>query len=78
MTIYEELKAAGCEIDNHESDLYVKATPKAREITKNCKGRSFFISQIDRELWIDLPFRYDPFWDMVEKKAADRRKAEGE
>ena len=28
--LYDALVAAGCEIDNHESDLYVRATPQAR------------------------------------------------
>lgn len=30
-----------------------------------------FISQIDKTLWYDIPFAYDPFWEKVE--AASRR-----
>lgn len=32
--LYQELKEAGCEMDNHESDLYVKATMTSFEIIK--------------------------------------------
>ena len=62
-TLYAALVAAGCEIDNHESDLYVKATPEAIALTKDEPNRSFFTSNIDGARWIDLPFRYQPFWD---------------
>ena len=63
MTLYETLKAAGCEIDSHKSDLYVRDTPKALEILKEY-GRekdSRFRSQLDGSIWIDVPFHYDPF-----------------
>lgn len=62
MSIYEKLLAAGCTMDNHESDLYVKATMKACAMTKGQPGRSFFRSQTDGTLWIEIPFAYDPFW----------------
>jgi len=67
--LYHELKEAGCEIDNHESDLYVKDTDKSRKIiTKH--GLKFdgwtvqgFRSQIDGERWFDIPFAFTPYWD---------------
>lgn len=63
MSIYTELKDAGCELDNHETDLYVKLCPKAIEIIRDMEpvvGRSTFMS--DGELWMDIPFAYDPAW----------------
>lgn len=63
MDLYEELKKAGCEMDNHESDLYVKATEEARQLTVNEPNRSFFRSEIDGEMWIELPFRFSLWWE---------------
>jgi hypothetical protein len=59
--VYARLVAAGCEVDHHESDLYVKDSPTARAITQD-QNRSFFRSQVDGEMWIELPFLYTPFW----------------
>jgi hypothetical protein len=82
-TLYQRLKDAGATLDNHASDLYVLATPKAREIIfayfKEL-GRptvlSMFRSQIDGEFWYDLPFMYAPFWDAVEqRRQRDAREA---
>jgi len=66
-SIFEILKERGIPTDHHESDLYVKATPEAIELTKDFESREFFTSNIDGERWIDLPFRYDPFWDEKQK-----------
>ena len=62
-SLYTKLRAAGCEIDHHESDLYVKATPEARALTSGHKNRSFFRSAVDGQTWIELPFEYMPFWE---------------
>lgn len=53
------------EIDHHNSDLYVKATPKAKEIFKkygvhNHPLVSTFIDQVTHTRWFDLPFAYCP------------------
>lgn len=69
MSIYEALKKAGCEIDNHESDLYVRATPEARNTIavyreKN-KGHPFcvdYFTGTDGLGWLEIPFLYDPWW----------------
>ena len=73
-SIYTILKEKGIPTDHHESDLYVKATPEAIELTKDFESRTFFKSNIDGELWIDLPFRYDPFWIAKEKLASGKEK----
>lgn len=64
MTIYQELKQAGCTIDHHESDLYVKNDPSSREIIARWKeptAKSFW-SDLDQSWWTEIPFAYDPFW----------------
>jgi hypothetical protein len=71
MTLYQELVNAGCEIDNHESDLHVKECDKAMSIIFNhffsagstMKIPSKFVSNIDGSTWWDIPFAYDPFWN---------------
>ena len=63
MTIYEQLKAAGVPLDHHESDLYARVEPKSRAIVAaNYPSAKMFRSQIDGELWYDIPFAYDPWW----------------
>lgn len=72
-SLYAQLKAAGCAIDNHESDLYVRDSETARRIIKavNDAGREGNLGQrwatsafrgTDGHVWIDIPFAYDPWW----------------
>ncbi len=65
MSLYKELKAAGIETDNHESDLYVKDSPEAREIVHRHRPEAprAFRSEVDGEIWLDVPFAFEPFWD---------------
>lgn len=61
-SLYERLKSAGCDLDSHESDLYVKDTPEARKIIRQYKqeagilgdglGIRRAVSQSDR--WLDV------------------------
>jgi len=65
MDIYEEIIKAGLLINHHESDLYVKKTPESEKIINNYLFKNSvttFISQIDGEIWYDMPFVYTPFW----------------
>lgn len=72
-TIYEECRAAGCRIGNHESDLYIRADEIGRKVVKAAidDGRiprgnvTLFRSEVPeerRQLWYELPFAYDPWW----------------
>ena len=69
--LYAELKAAGCEIDNHESDLYVRSTPHSERIVYQSGPAAYwssfparrFMSNLDGKLWIEVPFAFTPFWD---------------
>lgn len=79
-TIYTALRAAGCEIDSYESDLYVRDTETARTVISdwvhagklNWKSYSYFTCRRTNTQWIDIPFAYDPFW---EQKAQERMAA---
>jgi hypothetical protein len=67
MSLYSDLIAAGCEIDHHESDLYVKVTPQSRPIIERhvwvgkFHSATLFYSK-DGAQWWDVPFAYEPFW----------------
>lgn len=73
ITLYERLMEAECEIDHHESDLYVVATPKAREIVSQYAkevGHAVFDSYIgaDGRTWLDCWFLYEPWWERRVRK----------
>lgn len=76
--LYNRLFAAGCQMDSHESDLYVKATPTALAVVEQFEkeghptNRSFFTSQVDNERWVELPFSFAPYWEA----RADRREGD--
>lgn len=64
--LYDEVVRRGLEHDHHESDLYLKDTPAARQLL-TCYFRSLasvtrFIHQAQRTPWFDIPFAYAPFW----------------
>ena len=71
MSIHEQLKAAGCEIHNHESDLYVPVD----EISAPIVNAWEFKNQVERfpdatngRLMYCLPFAYDPYWNRLEDR----------
>jgi hypothetical protein len=64
--LYQKFVDAGCEMDTHESDLYVKVTPESQAIVDGYEYANTvptFISNIDQEKWFDIPFGNKPFWD---------------
>jgi len=61
-SLHQQLLAAGTELDSHESDLYAKVTPESTRIVRE-SGHSSSVFMSDGEMWYDLPFAYDPFWD---------------
>lgn len=63
VSVYRQLRNACCKIENHESDLYVEATPIAHGIVKASGWNySFFKDAIDGTTWLEVPFGYEPFW----------------
>jgi len=64
MTVYEDLKKAGCQIESYESDLYVRSTPESQTIVSRSGYHwEYFRDSIDGSLWIDIPGAFDPFWE---------------
>jgi len=67
MSLYQELKAAGVPMANHESDLYVPDTEQVRAIldkypvSKSNARR--FTNQVEGGTWIDIPFAFEPWWE---------------
>src|SRR3546814_3857609 len=67
-SLYRRLRAAGCEMDHHESDLYVRSTSEASaiiaayEASGGITNKSAFRSAVDGLPWLELPFHYEPHW----------------
>jgi hypothetical protein len=68
--LYALLAAAGCEIDHHESDLYVKATPEAIALVK-ASGWTYEWFRSDGASWLDVAFGYTPWWVAREEGKQD-------
>ena len=72
-TIYEKatVKMHPNEVSNHESDLYIKKTPISDALVEKYDFKSIvkiFHCQENGELWYDIPFAFDPFWNKLNKK----------
>jgi len=66
MDLYTAAKKAGLEIDHHESDLYLKHSEQATNLIAvydTGNTATVFRSEIDGELWWDIPFAYLPYWE---------------
>lgn len=66
MSIYEDMKALGVEIDHHESDLYVPVTAETRAVVNAYEFKTN-VTQFRSEIephgqWFDIPFAYEPHW----------------
>jgi hypothetical protein len=71
MSIYTELLEKGVALDHHATDLYAKVTPASRAIVEAYEFRNnvkTFTSQIDGELWYDIPFAYEPEWNRTRQQ----------
>lgn len=71
-SIYEKAKAIlpKEDIDHHETDLYLRVSPKSTELVNSMKYRNSgmittFKDNIDGDMWYDLPFCY-PYVDRRE------------
>ena len=66
-TLYKALVSAGVPVDNQESDLYFQATKAALDVLKGFptqqKNAKTFVHQQLAQLWVDVPFAYDPWWE---------------
>ena len=61
-SVYKALKDAGCTIDHHQSDLYVRDTTEARQILNAYGQRFTAFKDSERAAWLEAPFAYDPYW----------------
>jgi hypothetical protein len=73
MTLYTKALAYGLQIDNWQSDLYIKYSPKAKSIieqfaTKEEMANLRQFVGTDKEIWLEIPFAYDPYWTTKEGK----------
>lgn len=77
--LYEEAVKQKIEMDNHESDLYLKVTPESMRLIaayefKRCVKK--FKSNIDNTWWFDIPFGYSPFWEKAAKRGQEKAERE--
>ena len=65
-SIYREALAAGLEMGNHESDLYLLDGDQARAILNRhgATSATLFRSETDGQFWWDVPFMFEPFWSL--------------
>lgn len=64
--LYRHVLEQGIEHDSHASDLYIKVDSRSQDLVQQYKFRTnvtTFTSQIDKQLWYDIPFAYQPFWE---------------
>lgn len=62
-TLYEDLVAAGLEVSNWQSDLYVPATEEGKEIFRgHQQAPCGFRSNADGSWMLEAPFQFDPYW----------------
>ena len=72
MSLYTEAKAAGLVTGSHESDLYLEATPEARELCERYGVRfSCFVDRVTGKPSFAVPFAFEPFWTARAEKRAD-------
>jgi len=64
-------KAAGIEIHNHYSDLYVPVTPEitaiCAEYGKTRNNMTIFQDQVTGKQCYDIPFAFEPYWEAKQK-----------
>lgn len=66
MDIYEKFKAAGCQIENWQSDMYVKKDSVSDKIVQEIRKDKEVIN-IGRflddkgEMWYEIPFGFIPY-----------------
>jgi hypothetical protein len=62
--LFNEIESRGIPYAKHYSDLYIPNTDETRALLKD-RGMqySYFRNQVNGEIWLDVPFAYDPYWD---------------
>ena len=69
MALYQDLIEANIECSNWQSDLYFPVSEQSRNILAKYPvqkaSATTFKSNIDGKLWYDVPFAFEPFWDIL-------------
>lgn len=71
--INDSVEKRNIPLDSHESDLYILKTPVTEVmVTKYRFANSVteFVSEIDNQVWYDVPFACNKFWDAKNSKGA--------
>ena len=74
-SLYDDLKENGVELDNHESDLYFHVTGVSTMILAwhtEVKTHSMFKHAVNGNMYYEVPFAFQPFWDKVAKRSASK------
>ena len=72
-SVYEDCVAAGVEMSNHYSDLYIPVNETTNAILKKysqksgCQAKTF-VNKISKDLWYDVPFAYLPYWEKKQQE----------
>ena len=65
--LYEAIKKAGIQIQNHYSDLYFPVTPESVAILAQYPAAkriaTTFTNQVEGGLWYEVPFAFRPYWE---------------
>jgi hypothetical protein len=68
VSLFSEVLAAGIPHASHESDLYLPDTPAVRQLLVKhpdwLRNVQRFSNQVEGGSWIDVPFAYDPWWEV--------------
>lgn len=70
MSIWEQVETQGIEYGNHASDLYIPVNDQTRALVAAYEFKSnvtMFTSNVDGQLWYDIPFAYLPYWEAKQK-----------
>ena len=75
MSLYQDLVKLGVPHSNRASDLYFPVTEQTTGLVKKWKKKTTlvvnkFTHEVEKTLWYEIPFAYDPFWEARHKKKA--------
>lgn len=58
-----------CDIDHHNSDLYLRYTPAATDLLSRLENKALLAVFTDQDgrRWYELPFCFIPFWENPSK-----------
>ena len=76
-TLFEEIRERRIPYASHESDLYIPMTPETPalmdqpQFAMQRSSRTAFHNPMTWNLWWDVPFAYDPWWEARMQKGGE-------